>query len=333
MSIVSSSTSRAITTESDARRGGIVRSYLELTKARLSALVVMSTAVGFIIAGQSPIDWILLAWTILGTTLAAAAASIFNQLIEINLDAKMKRTRDRPLPTGAISPRHGFILAMLTGYAGIAVLGLFVNLLAAGLALVTILIYVLIYTPMKTRSSFNTLVGAVCGAIPPMIGWAAASGRLEIGAWILGAILFVWQLPHFLSLAWLYREDYRQAGFAMLSVGDPRGDQTSRIVLLTSILLIPLGLMVTLAGLAGWWFTIGSILLGSWLIQLGIKLHLNHSDDNARRVFLASILYLTLLMTLLVIDREPIGTIVIPTFAQESADISTASIMPDFRGQ
>ena len=135
MSIVSSSTSRVVTTESDARRGGIVRSYLELTKARLSALVVMSTAVGFIIAGQSPIDWILLAWTILGTTLAAAAASIFNQLIEINLDAKMKRTRDRPLPTGAISPRHCFILAMLTGYAGIALLGLFVNLLAAGLAL------------------------------------------------------------------------------------------------------------------------------------------------------------------------------------------------------
>ena len=333
MSIVSTSTSRPVKSESDARRNGIVRSYLELTKARLSALVVMSTAVGFIIAGQSPIDWMLLAWTVLGTSLAAASASIFNQLIETKLDAKMKRTRNRPLPTGTISHRHGFILAMLTGYAGISLLGLFVNLFAAGLALATILIYVLIYTPMKTRSSLNTLAGAVCGAIPPMIGWVAASGSLEIGAWILGAILFVWQLPHFLSLAWLYREDYRQAGFAMLSVGDPRGDQTSRIVLLTSLLLIPLGLMVTLAGLAGWWFTIGSLLLGSWLIQLGVKLHINHSDDNARRVFLASILYLTLLMGLLVIDRTPLRTNVFPTLAQDTADISTASIMPDFRGQ
>ena len=134
MSIVSSSTSRPVTGESDALRGRIIRSYLELTKARLSALVVMSTAVGFIIAGLSPIDWVLLAWTILGTSLAAAAASIFNQLIETKLDAKMKRTRNRPLPTGTISHRHGFILAMLTGYAGIALLGLFVNLLAAGLS-------------------------------------------------------------------------------------------------------------------------------------------------------------------------------------------------------
>ena len=333
MSIVSSSTSRPVTTKTGEQQYGIVRSYLELTKARLSALVVMSTAVGFIIAGQEPFEWMLLLWTILGTTLAAASASVFNQLIETNLDAKMNRTKHRPLPAGRISPRHGYILAMLTGYAGIALLGLLVNLLAAGLALLTILIYVLIYTPMKTRSSFNTLVGAVCGAIPPMIGWAAASGHLEIGAWILGAILFVWQLPHFLSLAWLYREDYRQGGFAMLSVSDEHGDQTSRIVLLTSLLLIPLGLMVTLAGLAGWWFTLGSLVLGSWLIKLGVNLHLSHSDDNARRVFLASILYLTLLMSLLVIDREPIGSSVIPTFAQDSADISTASIIPDFRGQ
>jgi protoheme IX farnesyltransferase len=205
---------------------GLISLYAELTKARLSALVLMTTAVGFILASTGSIDWLRLLWTVIGTALAAGCASALNQIIEINLDKRMLRTRGRPLPSGAMSVAHCFAAGMLMGAAGLIILVLRINLTAGWLALATIVIYAIIYTPLKVRSTLNTIVGAICGAIPPMIGWVAASNSLDIGAWVLAAILFVWQLPHFFALAWLYREDYARGGFEMLPVVDRRGQVT-----------------------------------------------------------------------------------------------------------
>ena len=192
---------------------------------------------------------------------------------------------------------------MLLAYIGLAILAMLVNLAAAGLALLTLLIYVFAYTPLKTRTSLNTLVGAICGAIPPMIGWVGAAGSLNYGAWVLALLLFVWQIPHFLALAWLYRKDYERGGFIMLPVIDPSGRLTGRVVVLMTLVLLPLGVAAALSGLAGWLYAFGSIVLGLWLLRLGLRLHSHRSDSNARRVFWASLVYLPALLCLMVIDR------------------------------
>ena len=284
--------------------------YLELTKARLSVLVLLTTAVGFVVAarvtGMGGMAWGRLLWTITGTALAAGCANALNQIIEVHRDALMQRTRGRPMPTGAIGFAHGLVAAVLMGYVGLVLLAMFVNLGAAALALLTILIYVFAYTPLKPRTSLNTLVGAVCGALPPMIGWVAAAGSVDTGAWILALLLFVWQIPHFLALAWLYRDDYARGGFVMLPVLDHSGRLTGQVVLTSSLLLIPLGLTATLAGLAGWIYTCGAVLLGLWLSALGYRLYADRTDANARRLFRASIIYLPVLLCLLVLDGEPV---------------------------
>ena len=271
-------------------------------------MVVFTTAVGFIMATGGTIDWLRLLWTVLGTSLVAGAANALNQLAEVQRDALMSRTHQRPLPSGALSLRHSFIVAMLLGYIGLAILAMLVNLAAAGLALLTLLIYIFAYTPLKTRTSLNTLVGAICGAIPPMIGWVGAAGSLDYGAWVLALLLFVWQIPHFLALAWLYRKDYERGGFAMLPVIDPSGRLTGRVVVLMTFVLLALGVATALSGLAGWLYAFGSIALGLWLLRLGLRLHAQRSDSNARRVFLASLVYLPTLLCLMVIDRGPAVT-------------------------
>ncbi len=271
-------------------------------------MVVFTTAVGFIMAGAGSIDWVRLLWTVLGTSLAAGAANALNQLVEVRRDALMSRTHQRPLPCGALSLRHSFVLAMLLAYSGLAILAMLVNLAAAGLALLTLLIYIFAYTPLKTRTSLNTLVGAICGAIPPMIGWVGAAGSLDYGAWVLALLLFVWQIPHFLALAWLYRNDYKRGGFIMLPVIDPSGRLTGRVVVLMTLVLLPLGVAAALSGLAGWLYAFGSIVLGLWLLKLGLRLHALRSDSNARRLFLASLVYLPALLCLMVIDRGPAAT-------------------------
>ncbi len=280
--------------------------YLQLTKARLSGLVLLTAAAGYVMAGAGAgLDWPRLLWTLLGTGLAAGAANALNQVVEAGLDGLMHRTRQRPLPAGALSAAHAFVFSMLAAFAGLAILGLLVNLLSAALALVTILVYILLYTPLKRVTTLNTLVGAVCGAIPPMIGWAAAAGRLEPGAWVLAALLFVWQIPHFLALAWMYRDDYARARFAMLPVADSSGRITSQVVVVTSLTLIPVALSATLFGLAGWVYAIVALLLGCWLAGLGARLYAQRSDANARRLFVASITYLPALLAIMVADRGP----------------------------
>jgi len=310
-----------------ARKRHLVGLYLELSKARLSALVLLTTAVGFIMAtptvmpGSSRIDWLRLLLTIAGTGLSAGGANALNQLLERRRDGLMHRTRNRPLPSGAMSPAHALLFALAASYGGVALLGLAVSLQAAGLALATILIYILLYTPLKTRSTLNTLVGAVCGAIPPMIGWVAASGNLDRGAWILGGLLFVWQIPHFFALAWMYRDDYARGGYKMLPGLDPTGRLTGQVAVITSLGLLPLGLAVTLGGLAGGVFAVGSVMLGAWFVYVAARLYARPSDAGARRLFLASIAYLPLLLCLMVLDRNTVPLHLSRPVATVTADL------------
>ena len=292
------------TPSTDATTQSLASIYATLTKIRLSMLVVVTTGVGFILASVGPLDWGQLLLTLVGTMACACSASGLNQVVESRRDALMDRTRSRPMPSGALSPQHGWIFSMLLGYAGLCLLVAFVPLAAAGLALLTMLIYVLLYTPMKVHTSLNTLVGSLVGAIPPMIGWAAAGGSFSIGAWILAALLFVWQLPHFLSLGWLYREDYARAGFKMLP-GIRGGERiTCEVVLLTTLLLVPLGLTATMVGIAGIFYAIVSLLLGIGFFVMAFSFFRQPTQNSARRVFLASLLYLPILLGALVIDHR-----------------------------
>ncbi|MEE2906769.1 MAG: heme o synthase [Planctomycetota bacterium] len=290
-------------TITETRVTDLPRLYATLTKARLSVLVVVTTAVGFIMASGLSIQWWLLLWTVLGTMACALSANALNQVFETHRDKLMERTRGRPTPSGALSTRHAFIFAVLVGYGGLLVLALLVNLAAAGLALLTILLYLLGYTPLKPISTLNTIVGAVVGGIPPIIGWVAVREQFEVQAWVLGGLLFVWQLPHFLSLAWLYRDQYAGAGFRMLPVIKGGDHLTVEVTLLTTLLLIPLGLSVTLSGMAGFSYAIISIALGLGFTWFAIRFFQRRDRPSARSTFLFSLLYLPVLMAAMVADR------------------------------
>jgi len=287
------------------RARGVLGIWAELTKVRLNALVLVTTAVGFALAELGPIEWDRLGWTCAGTALAAASASLFNQLFERRRDALMHRTRGRPLPAKQVHPAAVFTMALLTGYAGAALLGLMVGLLPAALAAFNIILYALLYTPLKPRTTFNTLVGAVCGAIPPVIGWTAVTGNMDPGAWLLGGLLFVWQIPHFLALAWLYREDYARGGHEMLPVRDHEGEITAQVIMLTTLPLIPLALSATALGLAGIGSAIVSGLCGIGFSVLAWRFFKVRDDRSARSVFLASITYLPVVLAAMTIDRGP----------------------------
>jgi protoheme IX farnesyltransferase len=276
---------------------------LELTKARLVSLVVVTAAVGYIMAAPGGWSGARLAWTLAGTALAAAGSMALNQRIEADQDALMERTRHRPLPTGAIGLAWASLFGVTVATAGVVVLAWRTNLLTAALGLSVIGIYTLVYTPMKRRTTACTLAGAICGAIPPMMGWSAATGELGVGAWVLAGILFLWQIPHFLALAWLYRDDYERGGFRMLPIVDPAGDATVLMVVLYSLALLPVGLAATLSGMAGWTYAAGSLALGGALLALGGALARSRSLPAARRVFYATLVYLPLLLGLMVADR------------------------------
>lgn len=282
--------------------------YVELTKARLVALVVVTAWVGFVIGSNGAVVWSTLVCTLVGTALAALGANALNEWMEIRPDGRMERTRNRPLPAGRLPARRAFTVATVMLAAGPIVLVLTANWLAAALALAAGVIYLTVYTPLKRRSPLCTLVGAVCGALPPMVGWTAATGHLGPGAWVLGATLFVWQIPHFLALAWLYREDYARGGFRMLPVVDRAGEVTTVVVILYCLALLPVGLGATLTGLAGWAYALCSVLLGMGLLALGIDLYRRRTRTSARRLFLASIIYLPLLLGFMVIDRGPVAS-------------------------
>jgi protoheme IX farnesyltransferase len=302
---------------------GLFRNYSQLTKARLSAMVVLTSGAGFALGSGDTIRWSSMLWVMLGTALAACAANIFNELSEIDRDRRMQRTRTRPLPAGRVSQWHAMLLAVVLGSTGLIVLDIMVNTSAATLALISLVVYVAVYTPLKPRTTLNTLIGAVCGALPPMIGWVGASGQLDTGAWVLGGILYVWQLPHFFALAWMYRADYQRGGFVMLPAVDPSGELTGRVVVLTSLVLIPLGLALTLHNAAGLIYAGGSLVAGLGMLALAVRFHRSRTNIDARRVFLASIVYLPILLALMVVDRRPF--VAPPAERDESAQMWLAN--------
>lgn len=285
-----------------AQAGSRLADYLELTKPEVTLLVLVSTLVGFCTASRPETNLWLLLQTLLGTALVAAGTATLNQYLEREADAKMRRTANRPLPAGRLHPQEALLFGIGLSLAGVLYLALTVNRLSSLLAALTLTSYLLLYTPLKTRSPLCTFVGAFPGAMPPLIGWAAARGTLDPEAWILYAMLFLWQFPHFLAIAWMYREDYARAGVRMLPVVDNAGPATGRQVILTSLLLLPVSLLPTWLGMAGRTYFAGALLLGLGFIAAGIALAVLRANAQAKRLLQVSILYLPLVFLLLLLD-------------------------------
>ncbi|MBI2495021.1 MAG: protoheme IX farnesyltransferase [Candidatus Omnitrophica bacterium] len=282
-----------------------MRDYLELTKARLSGLVLLTTAVGFWLGMKEPAQVGRLLPLCAGTALVVGGANALNQWLEREWDALMERTKRRPLPAGQLSPETACRFGMGMSLAGIVVLAVAVNLLSATLAAIAWALYLLVYTPLKRRTPLCTLVGAIPGALPPMIGWAGARHALGVEAWVLFAILFIWQLPHFLALAVLYREDYARAGFPMLPLVEPDGLMTARQTALYGLALLPVSLFPTMIGVAGPAYFYGAIVLSLVFFVMAARTAWRRSRQSARQLFLASVLYLPVLLSLLALDRSP----------------------------
>lgn len=275
---------------------------VELTKPRITALVVATAAAGFLL-GAASFDFVLFANAMIGVALVASGTSAMNQVLERDVDALMVRTRSRPLPAGRIGTSSAAVVAGILAAAGIAWLWAAVNPITAGLALATFISYDFLYTPLKRVHSLSTVIGAVPGALPILGGWTAATGALGAGGWALFAILFLWQLPHFLALAWLLRDDYRAAGLRMLSVGDFEGRQTRHQALLYALTLIPVSLLPSVLGLTGAVYFAVALALGVFFLWQAIRFARSATGASARALFRASILYLPLLMTVLVLDK------------------------------
>jgi len=276
----------------------------ELFKVRLTALVLLTAFVGFYAGWSGPMAWGLMLNTVAGTALLAAGASALNQWMERDADAKMRRTIDRPLPSGRITAEGALVIGGVCAGAGLLWLALAVNALTALLGAATLGIYLLVYTPLKRVTTLNTAIGAVPGALPPLMGWTAARGEMSGEGWALFAILFFWQMPHFLAIAWIYREDYARGGFAMLPVKDPTGARTGKQAVWHALGLLPVSLCPFVFGAAGPVYLAGALALGAGYLWRAVQFERRISMEGARRLFYASILYLPLLLALMVLDRK-----------------------------
>ncbi len=272
---------------------------LALAKPRLNALAVATVGIGYYL-GAPELDLVVLLFVLAGSALVAGGGAAFNQVAERDLDALMVRTRSRPLPVGGISPAGGRLFATILSVAGLILLAFGVNLVATSVALATLVSYAWIYTPMKRRSTWAVLVGAVPGALPPVIGWAAARGALTVEAWLLFAIVFAWQLPHFHSLAWLYRDDYARAGFRVLAAVDPDGRRTAVHSLLWALVLVGVCLLATVVGLTSAAFAATAAGFSAAFVVLAILFASKRSDPRARTLFLGSLIVLPLIWAALV---------------------------------
>jgi len=279
------------------------KDFVALAKPRLNVLVVVSALVGYRMADGEPQASLSILGLLVGTGLVAGGASAFNQVLERDLDALMRRTRTRPLPDQRIQPAEGVLFGAAMTIAGALTLAAASNVLAAAVALTTLVTYVGVYTPLKRRTSFATVIGAIPGALPPIIGWAAATGELPARAWTLFGIMFLWQLPHFLSIAWMYRDDYARAGFPMLPVLEPDGRSTGRQALAYAAALIPLSLAPALLHMSGQIYFEGALLLGLAFLWLTFRFARTRSTRDARRAFFGSLAYLPLLWLLMLGDR------------------------------
>jgi heme o synthase len=277
--------------------------YVVLTKPDVTFLVVITTVGGFYLGSRGPLNWTLLLHTLAGTMLVAGGTAALNQYIERDMDAAMRRTAARPLPSGILQPREVLTFGLGTLVTGTLWLALAVNLLASFLAIATSLLYLGLYTPLKKRTPLATAVGAFPGALPPLIGWAAASGSLSREAWVLFAILFFWQFPHFLSIAWIYREDYARAGIRMLPVVDRSGDLTFRQIVAMSAILVPVTLFPSVMGLAGIRYFFAALVLGMILLQFSLWAARHRTNTRAKWLMHATVAHIPILLGFLIFDK------------------------------
>ena len=290
----------------------LIRDYVELTKPRITWLILMSTAIGYFFglprasgwrAFLAGLNWVSLFHTIVGTGLIASGTAALNQWYEREADRRMRRTAHRPIPAGRLEANRALVFGAALSAAGFLELWLGVNLLSGLIGAFTLASYLFLYTPLKQRTWWSTTIGAIPGAMPPVIGYAAAAGTLSHEAWVLGAILFLWQFPHFYSIAWMYREDYARAGIRMLPVVEPDGRSTARQIVVYGMALIPVSLTPALMGMAGIVYGVGALVLGLWFLYSGVRVALDRNIIRARHVLLASVLYLPLIYGLMLLDR------------------------------
>jgi protoheme IX farnesyltransferase len=277
--------------------------FLSLTKPRLNFLVLVTTVAAFFLGAGGEQPLLLLIHTVVGTALVAGGASALNQVWERDTDRLMRRTRLRPLPDLRLHPQDALWFGVLISALGIAQLALGVNLRTAIVAIVTLLSYIILYTPLKVRTSLSTIVGAIPGALPALIGWTAATDTLSIEGWVLTAIVFMWQMPHFLAIAWMFRDDYARAGIPLLPVIEPDGRSTGRQSVLYTAALIPVSFLPTAVGLATVWYLAGAIVLGAVLMVMSIEFSVTRTVPSARRLFFGSIIYLPVLWIVLLTDH------------------------------
>ena len=285
-------------------RNRVVADLAELVKARLTLLVLLTTAVGFYLGSESPIDYMGLFHVVFGTAAAAAGAAALNQWWERRADALMRRTKMRPIPAGRMPPVQALAVGTILSIFGVGYLAIVCNALSAALTAITVAIYIFAYTPLKRASTANTAVGAVPGAIPPMIGWAAARGDIGAGAWALFAVVFLWQLPHFFAIAWMYREDYSRAGFRMISSDDRSGERSASQSVFFCILLLVIAGLPAFLGIANFVYLGVELLLGGLFTAVAMRFLRMRNASAARLLFIASIAYLPLLLAALVLTKS-----------------------------
>lgn len=280
-----------------------IADYFTLTKPELTFLSVITALGGFYLAADGILPIVLMVHTLLGTALVGGGAGALNQYIEREYDALMRRTENRPLPSGRLAPAEVLLFGILLSVTGIAQILLFVNTLTALLAGITLVTYLFLYTPLKRITPLSTILGGIPGALPPVMGWTAIRNEISIETWVLFAILFVWQMPHFFSLAWMYRKDYERAGYPMITVRDPGGRITSRQILFYCVILIPASLLLSIVGRLGVAYSIGALVAGGLFLMTAVHLYRTKSNSSARRVFFASLLYLPALLCAMVVDK------------------------------
>jgi protoheme IX farnesyltransferase len=280
-----------------------MRDYIELTKPRITWLILMSTGIGYYFGLRGGVNWWSLFHTVLGTGLIASGTAALNQWLEREADGKMRRTLGRPIPAGRLTALRALAFGIALSIAGFIDLWLGCNPLSAILGAITLVSYLFVYTPLKQRTPLSTTVGAFPGAMPPIIGFAAAHGSLTVEAWVLFAILFLWQFPHFYSIAWMYRDDYARAGIRMLPVVKPDGRRTAAEIVIYGLALIPVSLVPTMLGMSGRIYLFGALLLGLYFLYSGVRVAIERTILRARYVLLVSVFYLPLIYGLMLLDR------------------------------
>ena len=277
--------------------------YLELTKPRIALMLVLTSAAGFYLGADKGFNWLIFLNSMIGITLLAFGVATLNQVWERKTDVLMERTAKRPLPTQRVTVAEALVFGVLLCVIAEIYLAFLVNPLTAILGLVVIIGYVFLYTPLKTRTSMSTAIGALPGAMPPLMGWTSASGEITLGAWVLFAILFLWQFPHFLAIAWMYREQYAKAGILMLPVVEPEGKITAQQIVIFTILLLPVSLAPYFLGVAGMIYLVGAGILWLWFLTASIRAARAKTNEKARKLLMVSVLYLPLVFALMVFDH------------------------------